>query len=97
MTFECRTLTLMTSLLEVASENGAVGRATPNRTGAMRESAVSHSSSIESFTRERNTRLHLLIGRFWLFKLKLPLEVNQTKKHMSQEEILDDFRSKSQK
>lgn len=60
---------LMISLAEEASVNGAVGRATPNRTGAIRESAVSHSSSTASRIIERNTRRHLLKGCVWLLKL----------------------------
>lgn len=68
-TFIINKLTLIISLLDVAREKGAVGLATPNLTGAINESAVSHSSSTESLTKERNTLRHLLTGKFWLFKL----------------------------
>lgn len=40
------------SLGEVAKENGAVGLATPNLTGAIKESAVSHNSSMDSFDKD---------------------------------------------
>lgn len=63
-------LTFITSLFEVASEKGAVGLATPKRTGAIRESAVSQSSSMDRRTKERKTLLHLLMGKFWLLKLE---------------------------
>ena len=40
-------------------EKGAVGLATPSLTGASRELAVSHNSSIDRFINPWNTRLHL--------------------------------------
>lgn len=48
----------------MARENGAVGLATPSLTGAINESAVSASSSMDKRTKERNTLRHLLIGIF---------------------------------
>lgn len=57
-------LTFNTSLGVVANEKGAVGRATPSRTGAISESAVSHSSSIANLLKDWNSLLHLIIGWF---------------------------------
>lgn len=56
--------TVIISLMVLAKLKGAVGRATPNLTGAIKESAVSHNSWIASLMSERNTFLHLLMG--WL-------------------------------
>lgn len=44
-------LTLMTSIVELERVKGAVGRATPNLTGAIKLSPVSHNSSTDSFTK----------------------------------------------
>lgn len=52
----------MTSIVVLASVKGAVGRATPSRTGAMSESAVSHSSSTASLISAWKTLLHLTNG-----------------------------------
>ena len=49
-------------MLDVTSENGAVGLATPIRTGAMRASAVSHNSSTAMLIRAWKTRRHLTSG-----------------------------------
>lgn len=43
----------------VGNANGAVGRTTPMRTGAISESAVSISSSMEIFISVRKTRRHI--------------------------------------
>lgn len=52
----------MASMLAVARVNGAVGRSTPILTGAIRESAISHSSSIAIVISALNARLHLTRG-----------------------------------
>jgi hypothetical protein len=49
-------------MLAVASVNGAVGRKTPILTGVIRESAISHSSSIAIVIRALKARLHLTNG-----------------------------------
>lgn len=47
----------LTSMLDEDDiENGAVGRTTPIRTGAIRASAISISSSMEIFIKVWNTR-----------------------------------------
>lgn len=55
-------LTLMISIVELARVKGAVGRATPSRTGAISESAVSHSSSTASLINAWKTLLHFTNG-----------------------------------
>jgi len=52
----------MTSIVELARVKGAVGRATPSRTGAISESAVSHSSSTASLINAWKTLLHFTNG-----------------------------------
>lgn len=47
-------------------ENGAVGRTTPMRTGAINASAISISSSIEIFIRVWNTRRHVCRCFCWV-------------------------------
>ena len=54
--------TCMASRLVVTSVKGAVGRDTPMRTGAMRESAISHSSSTAMLISAWNTRRHFTSG-----------------------------------
>jgi hypothetical protein len=60
--YGCAPLTFITSMVELERVNGAVGRATPSLTGAMRLSAISHSSSTASLMSAWNTRLHLTSG-----------------------------------
>lgn len=55
-------LTLITSIVELARVKGAVGRATPSRTGAISESAVSHNSSTASLINAWKTLLHFTSG-----------------------------------
>lgn len=55
-------LTFMTSIVELARVKGAVGRATPSRTGAISESAVSHNSSTASLISAWKTLLHFING-----------------------------------
>lgn len=52
----------MTSMVELESVNGAVGRATPKRTGEIKLSAISHNSSTASFIKAWNTLLHFPNG-----------------------------------
>lgn len=52
----------MTSMVELESVKGAVGLATPSLTGAIKLSAISHSSSTASLIRAWNTRLHFTSG-----------------------------------
>ena len=54
--------TCMASMLAVARVKGAVGRNTPILTGAIRESAISHSSSIAMVISALKARLHLTRG-----------------------------------
>lgn len=51
--------TLTSMLDDVDIENGAVGRTTPIRTGAINASAISINSSIEIFIKVWNTRRHV--------------------------------------
>lgn len=58
---------LITSMAELVSVNGAVGRATPNLTGAINESAVSHNSSTANLISAWKTFLHFIKGcEAWL-------------------------------
>lgn len=57
-------ITFKISLGDVASEKGTVGLATPNLTGAIKESAVSHNSSIAIFDKAWKTLLHFPNGTF---------------------------------
>lgn len=66
---------LITSTVELKSVKGAVGRATPCLTGAINESAVSQSSSTESFINAWKTLLHLTNGCDMLFRLKMEMQV----------------------
>lgn len=52
-------------MLLVDKVNGAVGRTTPRRTGAIKASAVSQSSSIAIFNKDWKTRLHVWMWREW--------------------------------
>lgn len=52
----------MTSMVELESVKGAVGLATPNLTGAIKLSAISHSSSTANLIRAWNTLLHFTRG-----------------------------------
>ena len=61
----------MISIVELARVNGAVGRATPSRTGAISESAVSHSSSTASLINAWKTLLHFTNGWDMLFNLEV--------------------------
>jgi len=49
-------------MAELVSVNGAVGRATPNLTGAINESAVSHNSSTANLISAWKTFLHFIKG-----------------------------------
>lgn len=78
----------MMSLADEAKGNGAVGLATPNRTGAISESAVSQSSSTASRIIDLNTRRHfdngcpgLLIAilRFVVFGAISTLNITKTR------------------
>lgn len=54
--------TCRTSAVDVARAKGAVGRATPIQTGAIRALAVSHSSSTAMLTRACKARRHFICG-----------------------------------
>lgn len=54
--------TCTASILALTRENGAVGRATPSRTGVISEIAVWHSSGIATLTSAWNARRHLMMG-----------------------------------
>ena len=54
--------TCTASILADTRENGAVGRAAPSLTGAIRELATSHSSSTAMLMSAWNTRLHFTSG-----------------------------------
>lgn len=62
-------LTWTASLLDDTKENGAVGLATPRRTGAISASAISQSSSTAKVISAWNTRLHFING--WVTALTL--------------------------
>ena len=64
----CFLITWTASALLDTSENGAVGLATPSLTGAIKASAVSHSSSMAKVIKAWKTLLHIIRG--WAFALK---------------------------
>lgn len=53
---------LITSIAELVKVNGAVGLATPNLTGAIKESAVSQSSSTANLIKAWNILRHFISG-----------------------------------
>ena len=65
------TRTWTQSMLEDTREKGAVGLATPMRTGAIKASAVSHNSSTEMLIKAWNTRRHFTNGCEMLILLEI--------------------------